>query len=289
MPQYLSFDPNTRKPKVVPPPKSCDSQFHVFGSREKYPVRPGTVYEAPEATFAEAKKMHKILGIERAVIVQSTAYGLDHSAVLDALAEGGPNYRGVGVINDTTSDAELARLNAGGVRGARFNFYKAVNFAPSVDAFNKSIPRIQELGWCVKLHLGAGDLMKYDSIFRKLKVNVVIDHMGRVDMGLGMKDPNAQRVVDLLKTGNWWVMLSNGHKQSKTGFPWNDAVEVAQAYIKAAPDRVIWSTDWPHPLVTENMPNDADLLELLFRYAPGEAERKKILVDNPAILFGFDR
>ena len=288
MPAYLPFDPNTRAPKSYPPAKACDSQFHVFGSREKYPVRPGTVYEMPQATFAEVRKMHKILGIERGVIVQSTAYGLDHRAVLDALAEGGKNYRGVGVINDTVSDAELRKLHGAGIRGARFNFYKAVNFAPSIESFSHSIPRIQELGWFAKLHLGAGDLIEYDSLFKKLKLNVVIDHLGRPDMALGLKDPNVMKVVDLLKTGNWWVMLSNGHKQSKTGYPWNDAIPIARAYIEAAPDRVIWSSDWPHPLSTEKVPNDADLLELLYRYAPDEGERKKILVDNPATLFGFE-
>ena len=289
MAEYFPFEPNPRPPKFRPPAKSCDSQFHVFGSREKYPVRPGTVYEAPEATFARARHMHRVLGIERGVIVQSTAYGLDHSAVLDALAEGGENYRGVAVINDTTTDAELRRLHAAGVRGARFNFYKAVNFAPSVEAFSRSIPRIQEFGWFAKLHLGAGDLIEHDALFKKLKVNVVIDHLGRPDLGLGLKDPNVAKVIDLLKTGIWWVMLSNGHKQSKTGFPWNDAVPIARAYIEAAPNRVIWATDWPHPLSTEKVPNDADLLELLYRYAPDEGERQKILVDNPAALFGFDR
>ncbi len=289
MPQYLPFDPNTRSPKTPPPPKSCDSQFHVFGSREKYPVRPGTVYEMPEATFAEARKMHRTLGLERGVIVQSTAYGLDHKAVLDALAEGGKNYRGVGVINDTVSDLELQKLHNAGVRGARFNFYKAVNFAPSIEAFSHSIPRIQELRWFAKLHLGAGDLIEYDALFKKLKLNVVIDHMGRPDMALGLKDPNVVKVIELLKTGNWWIMISNGHKQSKTGFPWNDAIPIARAYIEAAPDRVLWGSDWPHPLSTEKVPNDADLLELLYRYAPGEGERKKILVDNPANLFGFER
>lgn len=289
MPQYFPFNPHTRTPRPLPPPKSCDSQFHVFGSREKYPVRPGTVYEAPEATFAEARKMHKILGIERGLIVQSTAYGLDHRAVLDALAEGGGKYRGCAVINDTVSDAELRRLHEAGVRGARFNFYKAVNFAPSTESFLHSIPRVQELGWFVKLHLGAGDLIAYDELFKPLRLNVVIDHMGRPDVALGVKDPNVAKVLDLLKKGNWWLMLSNGHKQSKTGFPWDDIVPVAQAYIEAAPDRVIWASDWPHPLSTEKTPNDADLLELLYHYAPDEGQRKKILVDNPAALFGFDQ
>ncbi len=289
MPQYLLFDPNTRKPKTPPPPKSCDSQFHVFGSREKYPVRPGTVYEMPEATFAESRKMHKILGLERGVIVQPTVYGLDHKAVLDALAEGGKNYRGVGLINDTVSDAELQKLHDAGVRGARFNFSKAVNFAPSIEAFSHSIPRIQEMGWFAKLNLGVGDLIEYDSLFKKLKLNVLIDHMGRPDMSLGVKDPNALKVIELLKTGNWWIMISNGHKQSKTGFPWNDAIPVARAYIEAAPDRVLWGSDWPHPLATEKVPNDADLLELFYRYAPDEGERKKILVDNPGNLFGFEK
>ncbi len=281
MQQYFPFEPNTRAPRPLPPFKSCDSQFHVFGSREKYPVRPGTVYEAPEATFAEARKMHKVLGIERGLIVQSTAYGLDHRAVLDALAEGGANYRGCGVINDTVSDGELQKLHEAGIRGARFNFYKAVNFAPSVEAFSHSIARVRELGWFAKLHLGAGDLIEFAPLFKTLKVNVVVDHLGRPDMTLGLKDPTVLKLIELLKAGNWWVMLSNGHKQSKTGYPWNDAVPIARAYIDAAPDRVLWASDWPHPLSTEKVPNDADLLELFYRYAPDEGERERSPALNP--------
>jgi 2-pyrone-4,6-dicarboxylate lactonase len=233
--------------------------------------------------------MHRILGIERGVIVQSTAYGLNHQAVLDALEEGGKDFRGIAVIDDTVSDAELLKLHDAGFRGARFNFYKAVNFAPSLESFSHSASRIQELGWCAKLHLGTGDLFEYDSVFRKLKMNVVVDHLGRPDMALGVKDPSVSKIVELLKTGNWWIMLSNGHKQSKLGFPWNDEIPIARAYIEAAPDRVIWGSDWPHPLTTEKVPNDADLLELLYRYAPDQDERQKILIGNPAALFGFEK
>lgn len=288
MPEYCPFERNTRPPKPLPPAKSCDSQFHVFGSREKYPVRPGAVYEAPEATFAEARKMHKILGIERGVIVQSTAYGADHRALLDALAEGGGNYRGCAVMIDQLSDAELQKFHEAGMRGVRFNFLKAINFVPSTDSISRSIDRARELGWFVKIHPGPGDLLEFERLFKKVKLNIVIDHMGRPDFALGPKDPTVSKIVDLLKTGNWWMMLSNGYRQSKMGYPWDDAVPIARAYIDAAPDRVIWASDWPHPISTEKVPNDADVLELLYRYAPEEGERRKILVDNPASLFGFD-
>ena len=198
------------------------------------------MYEAPEATYAEARKMHRALGIERGVVVQSTAYGLDHQAALDALEEGGGNYRGIGVIDETVSDAELQKLHDAGFRGARFNFYKAVKFAPSLDSFAHSVSRLEEMGWFAKLHLGTGDLFEYDSVFSKLKINVIIDHMGRPDMELGLKDPQRSENRGAAQDRNWWIMLSNGHKQSKQGFPWDDEIPVARAYIEAAPDRVIW-------------------------------------------------
>ena len=291
MQKFKLFDPHPRVPNPLPPPRSCDSQFHVFAPPGMYPIRAGAAYHTPEATLAAALKMHRTLGIERGVIVQSTAYGTDYRILVDSLAEAGPNYRGIAVIDDTVSDAGLQRMHDGGIRGVRFNFLKALNIRPSPEVFKRSIARVRELGWFIKIHGTAQDLLDLEPMLTPLTVEAVIDHFGNPDFSLPVEQPGVRLVQNLLKRGNWWLMLSNGDRRSRTGPPWNDAVAFARAYIETAPDRMIWSTDWPHPLVPLDMPmkNDGDLLELLYRYAPDAETRHKILVDNPRTLFGFDR
>ena len=289
MPDYLPFNPDPRAPQPLPPARSCDSQFHVFGPRERYPVRPGAVYEMPQATIEVALRLHKTLGIERGVIVQATTYGADHQVVLDALEVAGPNYRGCAnaLVLLERDDAYLARLHDAGIRGARFN-RQGLGVAMSNADFERAMARVRELGWYVKFQPEASGVFEQSALFENLDVPVVIDHMGRPDPAQGSADRNLRKVCSLLERGNFWVMLSLAEKVSKTGFPWDDVVPLAQACIEAAPDRVIWGSDWPHPVSVKQPPNEGDLLELLYRFAPDAAARRKILVDNPAQLFGFD-
>jgi predicted TIM-barrel fold metal-dependent hydrolase len=282
--QYSMFDKNTRAPHPLPPPNTCDGQFHIFGS---YPPRPGAAYFAPEATITEALRMHKALGIERGVIVQSTAYGTDHRALLEALAIAGPNYRACGIVNESVSDSELLKLHEAGVRGARFNFNKMLNIFPQPEEFARTVARVEELGWYIKLHCGANELVELAPLFDPLTCTVVVDHMGRPEFAKGLKDPRLLQGLEFMKRPNWWMLVSNGDRRSQAGYPWDDAIPHAQAYIAAAPDRCIWATDWPHPLHTGKVPNDAELLELFYRYTSDGTLRRKILVDNPAVLFGF--
>lgn len=289
MATYLPFDPNPRTPRVAPPPLSCDAQFHVLGPREQYPVRPGAVYEMPSATIAAALKMHRALGITRGVIVQPTTYGADHAATLDGLAAAGPNYRGCAnaVVFNEKDDAYLARLHDAGVRGARFT-RQALGIAITDEDFDRAIGRVKELGWYVKVQPEPEGIAASIGRYETLDVPVVIDHMGRPDPTRGRSDPSLAKVLELLKRGNFWVMLSLTEKISKAGAPWDDVLPIARACISTAPDRVVWGSDWPHPVSTKQPPNEADLIEFLYRCAPDEAERRKILVDNPARLFGFD-
>lgn len=153
MPDYLPFDPNPRRPSVLPPPKTCDSQFHVLGPLNKYPIRPGAAYQMPSATWEAALRMHRALGIERGIIVQTTTYGADHSVVLDALSAMGPNYRGCAnaLVFAEADDAYLAKLHDAGVRGARFSFRQELGAVLSDAAFERAIARIRELGWYAKI------------------------------------------------------------------------------------------------------------------------------------------
>jgi predicted TIM-barrel fold metal-dependent hydrolase len=279
---YLPFDTNTRAPKEPPPPNSCDSQFHISG--EAYKTRPGATYHSAGATYEAARKMHKALGIDRGIIVQSTVYATDHSIVVDALKALGPNYKAIGVIDDTLSDSDLADLKKSGVCGVRFSFGKRLNLIPSPELFARSAARCRELGWVLKINLPEEGLAPLVPTIKGLKDQpIVVDHMARVR---GAGDPNLAAMCDLLRQGNVWLMMSNGHRVS-TRPDFNEAVEVGKEYVKTNPDRLIWGSDWPHPLHEEFMPNDADLLELFYRYVDDAAIRRKILVENPAKLFGF--
>ncbi len=289
MPDYLPFDPNPRTPDRKPPRNSIDSQFHVLGPVERYPIRAGAAYQMPSATWEAALRVHKALGIDRGIIVQTTTYGADHSVVLDGLAAMGPNYKGCAnaLVFAERDDAYLAKLNDAGVGGARFSFRKELGAVLSDSDFERAIARINELGWYAKFQPEKDGIVANLDKIASLKVPVLIDHMGRPDPSQGNNDPNLRAVLDLLSKGNFWVMLSLGEKISKKGPPWDDVVPIAQAYLEAAPDRCVWASDWPHPVSVVQPPNDADLLELLYRYVPDEDLLKKVLVNNPAKLFGY--
>jgi predicted TIM-barrel fold metal-dependent hydrolase len=289
VPNYLAFDSKPRRPSPPPPPNSIDGQFHVLGPLEKYPVRPGAAYQMPSATWEAALRMHKTLGIERGVIVQTTTYGADHAVVLDGLTAMGPNYRGCAnaLVFAEASEGYLAKLHDAGVRGARFSFRQELGAVLSDRDFARAIARIRELGWYVKIQPEKDGIISSVERYQSLDVPVLIDHMARPDPARGKDDPNLRKMLELLSRGNFWVMLSLGEKTSKAGQPWDDVMPIARAYIEAAPGRCVWASDWPHPVSVVQPPNDADLLELMYRYAPDAATLEQILVHNPAKLFGF--
>lgn len=292
MPTYLPFDPHPRAPAPLPPPGSCDSQFHVFGPREQYPVRPGAAYEMPTATWQVAKQLHATLGIARGVIVQATTYGADHTVVLDALEglNAGGAHRYMACANAAVlterDDAYLQKLHDAGVRGARFT-RGGLGISLSAAEQEKAFARVKELGWYVKVQPEPAGIAEQLKTYESLDVPVLLDHMGRADPTRA-DDPSLLRMLDLFKQGNFWVMLSLSEKISKTGEPWDDVVPLAQRLIEAAPDRCVWGSDWPHPVSVKQPPNEGELLELLYRFAPDPAVRRKILVDNPARFFGFE-
>ncbi|PAU75253.1 amidohydrolase family protein [Halomonas salipaludis] len=289
MSKYYPFAPDPRPAQEAPPANSCDAQFHVFGDPDVYPPRPDAPFKMPSATIEAALRMHRALGIERGVIVQATTYGADHSVVLDALKHAGPNYRGCAnaVVFKERNDSYLGDLHNAGVRGARFTFRKELGVGLSSDEFRLAVERLRELGWYAKIQPEKDGIKNSVHLYEDLDIPVLIDHFGRANASLGVEDPSVKKTIELLKRGNFWVMLSLGEKISVKGYPWDDVLPIARAYIDAAPDRVIWASDWPHPLSMSPPPNDAELLELLYRYAPDTAERQKILVDNPAELFGL--
>jgi predicted TIM-barrel fold metal-dependent hydrolase len=209
---------------------------------------------------------------------------------LDGLAAAGSNYRGCAnaIVFNEADDAYLGKLHEAGVRGARFT-RAGLGVKLALSDFERAIARVTELGWYVKVQPEPEGFASSAPHYEKLELPVIIDHMGRPDPVRGADDPTVRKVVELLGRGNFWVMLSLTEKISRTGPPWDDVLPIARAYIEAAPDRIIWGSDWPHPVSTRQPPNEADLLEFLYRCTHDADQCRKILVDNPAELFGYTK
>ena len=292
----LPPDPNTRKPCFTPPPNSCDTHFHIFGPPELFPFLSTHEYTPPAAPLEHYLKMAAVIGMERAVVVQPSVHGLDNSATLDAIAKSGGRFRGLARIDDKTPKAELQRLHDGGIRGVRFNLLDRPQGNVKLDVLDRCVEHIAEFGWSVDLHIDTKNLLEQERRIRALPVPVVIDHIARVRPVEGLNQPAFQLLLDLMKAKNVWVKVSGADKICNTkvhsyfGLPFVEAIPFARAVIAAAPDRVIWGTDWPHSnnFAPGHTPNDGDLVDLLAEFAPDETTRRKILVDNPAALYGFE-
>jgi predicted TIM-barrel fold metal-dependent hydrolase len=279
--------PNPTKPKYAPPPLACDAHCHVFGPPERFPYAPGRPYTPAEPAPKERlARLHAHLGLARAVIVQATPHGVDNGAMLDAIAASGGAYRGVALLGKDATDDELERLHAGGVRGARFNFVRHLGGAPDPAYFDRTVQRVKGLGWHVELHFDAEDIGTYRELLGRMSVPYVIDHMGRVKSDGGLEQPPLRMLLELLRDERAWVKVSGAERVSASGKrPFHDAIPIARAIIEAAPDRVLWGTDWPHPNVPNEMPDDGELVDLFAAFCTDEGLRRKVLVDNPARLY----
>jgi 2-pyrone-4,6-dicarboxylate lactonase len=282
----LAPDPNTRKPKFRPPPLACDAHCHIFGPAARFPYAPDASYHPPDSPFEGLQKLHSILGFERAVIVHASCHGSDMRATLDGIARSGGRYRGTAIIDESYSEKDFQRMQDGGIRGVRFNFVQHLGGRPDMAFFQRTVARLKEMGWHLILHLDAQDLVELREMLMQIPVPMVIDHMGRVVAAKGLGQEPFRVLLDFMKNQNTWVKVCGAERVSSKGPPFDDAVPFAQALIAAAPDRILWGTDWPHPNV-KVMPNDGDLVDLFPLMAPEPALQKKILVDNPARLYGF--
>ena len=281
MPAFLA---RRRKPAFKLPPGACDAHCHVFGPGDKFPYAPDRRYTPQDAPKEVLAALHAHLGIERAVIVQASCHGTDNAAMLDAIASHPSRYRGVAIVDDSFADFEFDRLHHGGVRGVRFNFVKHLGGAPDMAVFNNVIDRIKDRGWHVVLHLDAPSIIPLSDMMRKLPLPFVIDHMGRVpaDAGVGQKPFLA--LLELSRLENCWIKVCGAERISMP--PYDAAVPIAQALVEAAPTRVLWGTDFPHPNATHEA-DEADLVDLVPKFAPDALAQRRLLVDNPATLYGF--
>ncbi|MBV8400532.1 MAG: amidohydrolase family protein [Acetobacteraceae bacterium] len=272
------------RPRLQAPPNATDAHHHIYDSR--FPVDPKAVLRPADATVADYRLLQKSLGTTRHVIVQPSTYGVDNRCLLDALGQFGlATARGIAVVNTGVSDAELKQLQAAGVRGIRFNL--APPGATTVDMVDPLSKRVNELGWHIQLNMRAADILANKDLWNRVPCPIVFDHLAHVREPEGVNDPVFALVVDLLHRDKAWVKLSGAYIETRVGAPtYADSTAVAQAYVREAPERLVWGTDWPHP--TEKIkPDDAVLFDLLGVWAPDEATRTRILVDNPTRLYGF--
>lgn len=279
-------DPNPITPAYKPPPGACDAHCHVFGPADTFPYADDRSYTPPDAPVAALRTLHKTIGVERAVIVQASCHGTDNTAMLDAIASSGGAYKGIAIVDGTVTDAQLADLDRGGVRGVRFNFVAHLGGAPDLEVFDRTLDRIVDLGWHVVLHLDAEDILTYADRIKRIRVPFVIDHMGRVKAKGGLDQQPFKMLLELMKNPLAWVKICGAERVSSTGKrPFHDAVPFAAALLAAAPDRILWGTDWPHPNIANDMPNDGELVDLFARVTSDETLRRTVLVDNPTRLY----
>ena len=280
-------DPDTRRPRFRLPMLACDAHCHVFGPADRFPYAPERSYTPPDAPKERLAALHRLLGIERAVIVQASCHGSDNRATLDAIAQSGGRYRGIAIIDDAITDQDYAALHAGGMRGVRFNFVRHLGGRPDMRLFQRTLTRIAPMGWHLVLHLDAADIVELMPLLRRLALPFVIDHMGRVKAEAGLEQAPFRALLELMRLDTCWVKVCGAERVSSQGPPFTDAVPFARALVEAAPDRVLWGTDWPHPNIARHMPNDGDLVDLVPLIAPDAATQRKLLVANPARLYDF--
>ena len=271
-------------PRLKPPPGSCDTHLHIFDAA--VPVMAGASPGPAWATVAAYKVLQKRLGIERAVIVQSNAYGTDNSVLVAGLAELSPNARGVAIVDRSVTDAELDRLTKAGVRGARFHML------PGGILKWEDLPliaaRVAAFGWHAQLQMDGRLLREREEELRRFPCPLVIDHVGKFLEPVTVDHPGFRALARLLESGLCWLKLSAPYEVSKAGPPlYPDVGAIAKAAVKIAPERMLWASNWPHLSVKGELPDDAMLLDLLLDWVPDEKQRNAVLADNPAALYGF--
>jgi predicted TIM-barrel fold metal-dependent hydrolase len=284
-------DSNPRRPKLKLPPGACDTHAHIMGPKARYAYSPARVYTPPDCLLPDYLKMLATLGVERAVLVQPSVYGTDNTVMLEAMKTAGNRFRGVAVVAEDISDAELKKLDAAGVRGVRANIVDVKDRKPGtlpMDSLRKLARRVAPLGWHMEFLMHADEFPDLDRAFAGFPVDIVLGHLGYMKTDKGPGNAGFQALLRLMKAGRAWVKLTGPSRITTAGgLPYADVVPYAHALIDANPERVIWGTDWPHVIIRTPMPNDGDLADLLSDWIPEARMREQVLVGNPATLYRF--
>jgi D-galactarolactone isomerase len=274
-------------PRLKAPAGACDTHIHVYGPKDEYAVAPTTPFAVPTAPVEAYREVMARLGLARAVVVQPTAYAKDNRCTLDAVAALGPDVaRAVVVVDRGVGDAELERLTRAGARGVRFHML-AGGVLPW-ENLEETAARVRAFGWHVQLQLDGRTLPEREAVLKRLPGRLVVDHTGKFLEPVAPEHAAFKALLGLVEGGRCWVKLSAPYETSKAGPPdYADVGRLAKALIEAAPERMLWASNWPHPSALPNPPDDAQMLDLLLHWCPQAATRDRILRDNPAELYGF--
>ena len=276
------------RPRFHLPEGAWDTHFHVLGPQARFPYSKTRKYTPPDAPLDVCMRMHDTLGIARGLVVHANTHGFDNSVDLDAVARSHGRYLAVVRLDTTATQAGCETLHAQGARGVRFAFNPKHGGSLDLAVFDHVLACISGLGWFVELHFDGDALPGLEDWVASIRAPVVIDHLGRIDPSPGLAQAPFAVLVELARRDNIWVKLSGADRLTKSGPPYADVRPFAQRLIEVAPDRMLWGSDWPHTGVFEaaKMPDDGQLLDALFEFAPDETVRKKVLVDNPLRLLG---
>ncbi len=271
------------------PAGSCDCHAHIFGPRSRYAYTAGRRYTPDDALLPAYRAMLATHGIDRAVLIQPSVYGTDNRAMLDALSEAGPAFRGIAMVEESIADAELLRFHGLGVRGVRTQIKPDGSGKPlDLDGIRRMAERIRPFAWHVEIHVDVGKMQDVEGSFSDYPVSVVIEHMGHMPASMGLKVPGFQSLLRFIGGGIGWVKLSGPYINSSLPAPYADVRPFVEALVTAAPSRTVWATNWPHPH-RDPIPDDDVLCRLVWDWLPTAGLRQKILVDNPERLYDFER
>lgn len=283
--QTVPWSSGTERPTIAMPPDATDCHHHIYDAR--FPASPGATLRPPDASVADYRLLMQRLGITRHVVVQPSTYGVDNSLLVQSVKEFGPTARGIAMLDASVTPEELKRLDGAGIRGVRFGT-RLPGGAPITDMVPVA-RKIADLGWHIQLVSDGDKIVELADTLKGMPVPVVFDHMGHLPEPAGPNHPGFKVIADLIEKHGAWVKLTGAYIASKVGPPtYADRGRLARAYAQLASERLVWGTDWPHPTSpADAKPDDAVLLDLLANWAPNEAVRNRILVANPAKLYGF--
>jgi predicted TIM-barrel fold metal-dependent hydrolase len=280
-------DPAPRPPREAPPPGACDCHAHVFGPAGRFAYAARRSYTPPDAPLEAYLAMLDAVGLARGALVQPSVYGEDNACLLDALRRSGGRLRGVVVADPRRlDDATVEDWTGAGVRGVRINMVTPAGLP--LAEMEGIAARLAEIGWHLDLITDTSErLVELEQRLARLPCALMIEQMGRMKGGQPLSTPGFQVLLRLLAERKAWVKLSHAYHVSTAGPPYDDTTPLAAACVAAAPERAVWGSDWPHPMLHGPMPNDGALLDLLARWVPDAARRRAVLADNPARFYGF--
>jgi 2-pyrone-4,6-dicarboxylate lactonase len=283
---YIPFHPNPSKPKFVPPAGAVDAHCHVFGPEARFPFAPERKYTPCDAPKERLFALRDFLGFDKNVIVQASCHATDNRALVDALEAAAGRARGVAFVAEEMSDVELRALDRAGVRGVRFNFVRRLVDVTPRDVLTRVANRVATLGWHIVVYFEMADLADFEGFFTALPTIVVVDHMGVPEVKKGVDDPDNRRFLRMIEThSNIWTKVTCPERMTLVGPPYEDVVPFGRTLVEHFRDRVIWGTDWPHPNMKKEAPDDGVLVDWIPKVAPSAAEQQALLVDNPTRLY----